>query len=185
MSDSVEFMNAYNDVVFENLTAILKQNFIFQTQLKIVDTQIKKVADLEKVVASQSQQQTIIDTLTRELNEKREEVRRSTQVDADRHRIQTALNEKSQEVTSLRAQIDVLNREVSRITPLQDELTVVKTELAQKAERLEQFESPVKQKGRKKSTAKTSEETPLVASRSTSDSDAMPLNFTTSPGGFF
>jgi hypothetical protein len=33
----VEFLNSYTEVVLENFDAVLKQNLMFQTQLKIVE----------------------------------------------------------------------------------------------------------------------------------------------------
>ncbi len=189
MSDSVAFMNSYNEVVFENFVAVLKQNLMFQTQLKLVEAQTGKVAELEtqlgaakRTLGEQSQLQAIIENLTRELNDKREEVRRAGLSEGDRHRIQSALNEKSQEVISLRDQIDVLNREVNQLAPLRSALSVVKEQLAKKIERLEQVESPSKHKARKK-VVTVSEEIPAVVSQSTPDSTLLTL--TSSPGGFF
>ena len=34
---SVEFSNAYQEILLDNLVAIIKQNFVFQTQLKIAE----------------------------------------------------------------------------------------------------------------------------------------------------
>jgi hypothetical protein len=38
MSDA-NFINAYNEVILENLNAIMKQNFMFQTQIKFLEEQ--------------------------------------------------------------------------------------------------------------------------------------------------
>ena len=34
---SVEFSNAYQEILLDNLISIIKQNFIFQTQLKLAE----------------------------------------------------------------------------------------------------------------------------------------------------
>ena len=34
---SVEFSNAYQEILLDNLVAIIKQNFVFQTQLKLAE----------------------------------------------------------------------------------------------------------------------------------------------------
>ena len=39
MSDA-NFINAYNEVVLENFTAVLKQNFMFQTQIKFLEERV-------------------------------------------------------------------------------------------------------------------------------------------------
>lgn len=124
MSDPVSFMNSYNEVVFDNFIAVLKQNLMFQTQLKITEGQKIK-----------------IDELTKELTQKNEDAQRVGQLDTDRHRIQSALNEKSQEVTSLRAQVDILNREVGQIKTLQSDLNNLKEELEQKTKKIQILES--------------------------------------------
>ena len=124
MSDPVSFMNSYNEVVFDNFIAVLKQNLMFQTQLKITEGQKIKIEEL-----------------TKELTQKNEDAQRVGQLDTDRHRIQSALNEKSQEVTSLRAQVDILNREVGQIKTLQNDLNNLKEELEQKTKKIQILES--------------------------------------------
>ena len=34
---SVEFSNTYQEILLDNLVSIIKQNFIFQTQLKLAE----------------------------------------------------------------------------------------------------------------------------------------------------
>ena len=44
---SVEFSNAYQEILLDNLMAIIKQNFVFQTQLKLMEDKGKQTADLQ------------------------------------------------------------------------------------------------------------------------------------------
>ncbi len=44
---SVEFSNAYQEILLENLMTIIKQNFMFQTQLKLTEDTGKQRAELE------------------------------------------------------------------------------------------------------------------------------------------
>ena len=44
---SVEFSNAYQEILLENLMTIIKQNFMFQTQLKLAEDTGKQRAELE------------------------------------------------------------------------------------------------------------------------------------------
>ncbi len=41
---SVEFSNAYQEILLDNLVAIIKQNFVFQTQLKLAENTGKATA---------------------------------------------------------------------------------------------------------------------------------------------
>jgi uncharacterized phage infection (PIP) family protein YhgE len=62
MSDA-NFINAYNEVILDNLNAIMKQNFMFQTQIKFLEQRVneipemeKKLADFEKIKSSELEQ---------------------------------------------------------------------------------------------------------------------------------
>jgi len=50
MSDS-NFINAYNEVILENLNAIMKQNFMFQTQMRFLEERVNKIPEMEKKLA--------------------------------------------------------------------------------------------------------------------------------------
>ena len=50
MSDS-NFINAYNEVILENLNAIMKQNFMFQTQIKFLEQRVNDIPEMEKKLA--------------------------------------------------------------------------------------------------------------------------------------
>jgi deoxyadenosine/deoxycytidine kinase len=47
MSDA-NFINAYNEVVLENFTAVLKQNFMFQTQIRFFEERVNTIPALEE-----------------------------------------------------------------------------------------------------------------------------------------
>ena len=51
MSD-VNFVNSYNEIVFDNFIAVLKQNLVFQTQLKLVEAKVAKLNELEQQLAA-------------------------------------------------------------------------------------------------------------------------------------
>jgi len=44
---SVEFSNAYQEILLDNLMAIIKQNFVFQTQLKLAEETSKAKIELQ------------------------------------------------------------------------------------------------------------------------------------------
>jgi len=45
---NVEFSNAYQEILLDNLVSIIKQNFVFQTQLKLTEDTGKAKVDLEQ-----------------------------------------------------------------------------------------------------------------------------------------
>jgi hypothetical protein len=47
---SVEFSNAYQEILLDNLTSIIKQNFIFQTQIKLLEKSSKENVELRQKV---------------------------------------------------------------------------------------------------------------------------------------
>lgn len=121
MSD-VNFINSYNEIVFDNFIAILKQNLVFQTQLKLIEPKVARIPELEQqlAVSGDSSKEVerltaTIQTLTSELNGKTAQLQQQSSSDADRHRIQTALNEKMRECETLKASVEVLNRELQSV----------------------------------------------------------------------
>lgn len=160
MSD-VAFINSYNEIVFENFLAVLKQNLMFQTQLKLLEPKVARLNELEQKLSEsgnlgqdvsrlqqsvQSLTQTTsekllrieqlekqlaesdeavreigrlrstVQSLTADLQAKTTQLQQQAGADADRHRIQSALNEKMRESESLRASVEVLNREIQTLS---------------------------------------------------------------------
>ena len=66
----VDFINAYNEVILENFNAVLKQNFMFQTQIKFLQEQVneldlfkEKANKLDELVNENNSYQHQIDSL--------------------------------------------------------------------------------------------------------------------------
>ena len=107
MSDA-NFINVYNEVVLENFTAVLKQNFMFQTQIKFLDEKVKEIPTLQEkgnsydsVVREKNELQNKIVSLTSEVENKDNIIKNTSNSDADKHRLQTALNEQAKELERL------------------------------------------------------------------------------------
>lgn len=122
MSDAA-FINSYNEIVFDNFIAVLKQNLMFQTQLKLIEGKVARVAELEKQLADSgdahkevARLRESVQSLTADLNTKNTQLQQQAGSDAERHRIQTALNDKMRECETLRASTDVLNRELQTLS---------------------------------------------------------------------
>ena len=99
---SVEFSNAYQEILFDNLVSIIKQNFVFQTQLKIAEESGKATAEI----------QAKYDELIR-AHEALKEFKAKADVNASAHedksRLQGALNDTMKQNTALQKQLEEKN----------------------------------------------------------------------------
>ena len=131
MSD-VNFINAYNEIIFDNLSAILRQNIMFQTQLKLLEEQVKEIPKLQEQLAQFSSignekselenkfnsetgnLNNKINELTNELNSKNAQLQSLQASDANSHRLQTALNTQAAEIDRLTTRINNFESEANQ-----------------------------------------------------------------------
>jgi len=124
--DDKQFLTAYNEVVLENMNSVLKQNFIFQTQLKFVEGKDREIGELKEQLAKfQELENNInlsktesekrisdliseVNNLKHQLNNKEDELKKNSNSDADRHRLQTAVNTQMKEIEALKNQVSSL-----------------------------------------------------------------------------
>ena len=119
MSDA-NFINVYNEVVLENFTAVLKQNFMFQTQIKFLDEKVKEIPTLQEkgnsydsVVREKNELQNKIVSLTSEVENKDNIIKNTSNSDADKHRLQTALNEQARELAKLNNKVANIENDIA------------------------------------------------------------------------
>ena len=119
MSDA-NFINVYNEVVLENFTAVLKQNFMFQTQIKFLEEKVKEIPALqekgnlyESVVRENTNLQNKIVSLTSEVENKDNIIKNTSNSDADKHRLQTALNEQAKELAKLNDKVANIQNDIA------------------------------------------------------------------------
>ena len=110
-----KFLSTYNEVILDNFNAVLKQNFMFQTQIKILEEQIKEKSELETKLASLSSEnnniielRAEIDGLKAELDNKNLAIQNLNNTDSERHRLQTAVNNQMKEIEGLKSQVGSL-----------------------------------------------------------------------------
>ena len=109
---SVEFSNAYQEVLLENLDAILKQNFMIQARLKL----------LEKQAIGQAELQAKLNDLTVKYQDVLGQVDKAEQyrIQADSNdaivqektRIQSALNDTMRKVSGLESGLEAKQKEI-------------------------------------------------------------------------
>ena len=142
---SVEFSNAYQEVLLENLDSILKQNFMFQTQLKLVEKEAniktELQAKLDDVTAKYQ------DSLNR-LGEAEQYKAQASSNDAivqEKSRIQSALNDTMRELGATKSELEKSQSDV--------------VDLKARVKELEKL-VPASAKITKKTTVKTEEKKP-------------------------
>jgi chromosome segregation ATPase len=129
MSDS-NFINAYNEVILENLNAIMKQNFMFQTQIKFLEERVNKIPEMEEKLtnveneksAKQNDYNSLVDernrlsnevgSLRNELDDKNRIIQNNVTSDNDKHRLQTAVNQQAGEIDKLKNTIESMEKEI-------------------------------------------------------------------------
>jgi len=118
----VNFSNVYQEVLFENLDAILKQNFMFQARLKIYEAQDGKQAELQaKFNELSANYQEAINKLEENNNSVQTYKVQAQQTDSlnqEKSRIQSALNDSMREITVLNQLIESKNKELSDLKDL-------------------------------------------------------------------
>ena len=129
MSDA-NFINAYNEVILDNLNAIMKQNFMFQTQIKFLEERVSKIPEMEQKLASVESDKTNkqeeysrlmgeknnlaneVGSLKNELEDKNRIIQNNVTSDNDKHRLQTAVNQQAGEINKLKNRIESMEKEI-------------------------------------------------------------------------
>jgi len=112
---SVEFSNAYQEVLLENLDVILKQNFVMQARLKL----------LEKEANLRAEMQAKIDDLTVNIQQLTEQLsftehykvqaENNDAIVQEKTRIQSALNDTMRELAGVKVDLEARRNEASSL----------------------------------------------------------------------
>ena len=117
---SVEFSNDYQEILLDNLMAIIKQNFMFQTQLKLAEDTGKVKTELQ---AKYNELLQAHETL------KDFKVKADTNASAheDKSRLQGALNDSMKQNTALQKQLEEKNTEIASLNEYIEKLETIAT----------------------------------------------------------
>ena len=140
MSDA-NFINAYNEVILENLNAIMKQNFMFQTQIKFLEQRVneipemeKKLADFEKIKSSELEQlQNSTGDFEKKLSEKQN----------DYNRLMDEKNNLAGQVLSLKNEIEDKNRIIQNNSTSDNDKHRLQTAVNQQAGEIENLKNKI------------------------------------------
>lgn len=111
---SVEFSNTYQEILLDNLVSIIKQNFIFQTQLKLAEGGNKDKAELQEKYDTLFSQYNSLKSQTPELEALRLRVDTNAGAHEEKSRIQSALNDEMRKSVELKGQLEVKSSELAK-----------------------------------------------------------------------
>ena len=135
--NDIKFLQKYNNVLIENFDAVLKQNMVFQTRISILEEEVSKVGDTEKL----KQQINILIQENTDLRNKitfnQHEADMKLKESAELHRLQSALNKQAKELSALQ-EIDKKQKEkikaLEKLTPKVKKQTPIEEVLSKESE---------------------------------------------------
>ena len=117
---SVEFSNAYQEILLDNLIAIIKQNFIFQTQLKLAEDSGKTTAEIQAKYNELLQTYEAVKDLKTKVDV-------NASAHEDKSRLQGALNDTMKQNTALQKQLEEKNTEIASLKEYIEKLESIAT----------------------------------------------------------
>jgi chromosome segregation ATPase len=143
---SVEFSNAYQEVLLENLDAILKQNFMFQTKLKLFEKEANIKTELQAKLDDVTAKYHEAITQVGEAEQYKVQASSNDAIVQEKSRIQSALNDTMRELGTTKGALEGSQAEVK--------------ELKSRIAELEKLVPPAPKTPAKKTTVKTEEKKP-------------------------
>jgi len=117
---SVEFSNAYQEILLDNLVAIIKQNFVFQTQLKLAEDSGKATAEIQAKYNELIQAYEAVKDLKTKVDV-------NASAHDDKSRLQSALNDSMKQNTALQKQLEEKNTEIASLNEYIEKLETIAT----------------------------------------------------------
>ena len=143
---SVEFSNAYQEILLDNFNSVIKQNMLFQTQLKMAEEAQKNNKSEEKINLLNGEFNNLQKQYEDALKKISElEVRASVgqSLHDEKTRIQAALNEEMKKNSVHREEIQqknvIIEEHVKKIAEITDELSNLKIELGKMNKKVEEL----------------------------------------------
>ena len=117
---SVEFSNAYQEILLDNLVAIIKQNFIFQTQLKLAEDSGKATAEIQAKYNELIQAYEAVKDLKTKVDV-------NASAHEDKSRLQGALNDSMKQNTTLQKKLEEKDTEIAGLKEYMEKLESIAT----------------------------------------------------------
>ena len=124
--NDIKFLQHYNETAIDNFVAVVKQNILFQAQIAALSEENRRIPELLKEIDSFEETKKQIVTLTEtnvnlanQLNIKSQIAEKTSKVDTERFRLQTAVNNQMKEINGLK---EALEEQQEYITKLENML---------------------------------------------------------------
>jgi predicted nuclease with TOPRIM domain len=112
---SVEFSNAYQEILFENLISIIKQNFVFQTQIKLSENLGKQRAEIQAKYDELLSKYKSVESEISQINNLKIKADQNNSAHNEKQRIQVALNEQMKVNTNLTKSLEKKETEIQEL----------------------------------------------------------------------
>ena len=112
---SVEFSNTYQEILLDNLVSIIKQNFIFQTQLKLAETTGKDKAELQNSYDILNGEYSSLREQLSQIEGLKMRIESNDSAHEEKSRIQTALNDELKKSADLKRTLEERDGEISSL----------------------------------------------------------------------
>ena len=113
-----KFLAAYNEVVLDNFNSVLKQNLMFQTQIRFHEEAVKELGELrEKLAQSTSSNNEVeelrskLESYKTQLSSKDAVIRANSTNNVEKDRLQKAVNDQAKEIAQLQDKVNNLEEE--------------------------------------------------------------------------
>jgi predicted RNase H-like nuclease (RuvC/YqgF family) len=110
---NADFSNTYQEVLFDNLMVIIKQNFMFQTQLKLAENVGNKNAELQAQIQKIIEENISLSEKAKEADSYKSRVETNVSAHEEKNRIQIALNAEMRKTATLQKELDDLKEELN------------------------------------------------------------------------
>ena len=152
----VRFLTYYNETVIENFISVVKQNLLFQAQIRGLEEQLKIIPELQKsaeqfevlkVEINRLKEDNV--NLKNQLDSKVAIVENANKVDTERFRLQTAVNTQMKEITGYKDTIINLQNQLKKETEYTKQLEEMLPKTAKKKLGIEIVEQITKEEVQK------------------------------------
>jgi uncharacterized protein YjcR len=111
--NDIKFLQHYNETAIDNFVAVVKQNILFQAQIAALSDENKRIPELLKEIDGFEEVKKQLVTLTEanvnlanQLNIKSQVAEKTSKIDTERFRLQTAVNNQMKEINGLKEALE-------------------------------------------------------------------------------
>lgn len=111
--NDIKFLQHYNETAIDNFVAVVKQNILFQAQIAALSEENKRIPELLKEIDGFEEVKKQLVTLTEanvnlanQLNIKSQVAEKTSKIDTERFRLQTAVNNQMKEINGLKEALE-------------------------------------------------------------------------------